>query len=243
MRVCVDDGSRQSSLLGADSKMNGNSALAASSFLTNDRDDFHTIPLSDWCNRLVSSRLDSLTLSPYHGKFSVSVASWSGAFVSAWDSELRLAQVLFAREAGAGRERITVLELDNADCHTEPNLVVPDGIRLAYLPRNSPELKPAEPLWPVLDEPLANRYFATVADERVVAKRYRLLNRDQLKPSTNFRGWPKPISRRPYDLPVMGVRLGQCMILSAGWYKPSRAPVVLYTLSHDLTFGLGPVSP
>src|SRR4051812_39272870 len=68
--------------------MNGNSALAASSFLTNDRDDFHTIPLSDSCNRLVSSRLDSLTLSPYHGKFSVSVASWSGASVSAWDSEL-----------------------------------------------------------------------------------------------------------------------------------------------------------
>ena len=111
VRVCVDDGSRQSSLLGADSKMNGNSALAASSFLTNDRDDFHTIPLSDWCNRLASSRLDSLTLSPYHGKFSVSVASWSGVFVSAWDSELRLARAPFARGAGAGRKRIIVLAL------------------------------------------------------------------------------------------------------------------------------------
>src|SRR5215213_1199747 len=93
--------------------MNGNSALAASSFLTNDRDDFHTIPLSDWCNRLASSRLNSLTVSPYHGKFSVSVASWSGAFVSAWDSELRLARALFARGAGAGRERIIVLALQH----------------------------------------------------------------------------------------------------------------------------------
>src|SRR4051812_41009543 len=36
----------------------------------------------------------------------------------------------FAREAGAGRDRILVLELDNAGWHTEPNLVVPDGIRL-----------------------------------------------------------------------------------------------------------------
>ena len=41
---------------------------------------------------------------------------------------------LFAREAGAGRERIIVLGLDNAGWHTAPNLVVPDGIRLAYLP-------------------------------------------------------------------------------------------------------------
>ena len=33
-----------------------------------------------------------------------------------------------------------------------------------YLPGYSPELQPAEHLWPVLDEPLANRYFATLAD-------------------------------------------------------------------------------
>src|SRR3954453_8550561 len=45
---------------------------------------------------------------------------------------------LFAREAGAGRERIVVLGLDNAGWHTEPNLVVPDGIRLVYLSGYSP---------------------------------------------------------------------------------------------------------
>src|SRR3954451_16015581 len=44
------------------------------------------------------------------------------------------------------------------------NLAVPDGIRLVYLPSYSPELQPAEHLWPVLDEPLANRHFATLAD-------------------------------------------------------------------------------
>jgi transposase len=100
---------------------------------------------------------------------------------------------LFAREAGAGRERIIVLELDNAGWHTEPNLAVPDGIRLVYLPPYSPELQPAEHLWPVLDEPLANRYFATLTDlEQVITERCRVLNRDQLKPSTNFHWWPKP---------------------------------------------------
>ena len=100
---------------------------------------------------------------------------------------------LFAREAGAGRERIVVLGLDKAGWHTAPNLVVPDGIRLVCLPRDSPELQPAEPLWPVLDEPLANRSFGTLAElEQVVTERCRILNSDQLKPGTNFHGWPKP---------------------------------------------------
>jgi transposase len=108
---------------------------------------------------------------------------------------------LFAREAGAGRERLIVLGLDNAGWHTAPNLAVPDGIRLVYLPRYSPELQPAEPLWPVLDEPLANRHFDSLAAlEQVVtarcrvlnAARCRVLNGDQLKPGTNFHWWPKP---------------------------------------------------
>ena len=71
---------------------------------------------------------------------------------------------LFAREAGAGQDRILVLGLDSAGWHTEPNLAVPDGIRPVYLPPYSPELQPAEHLWPLLDEPLANHYFATLAD-------------------------------------------------------------------------------
>jgi hypothetical protein len=69
----------------------------------------------------------------------------------------------FAREAEAGRERIIVLGLDNAGWHTAPNLVGPEGLRLVYRPSSSPDLQPAEPLGPVLDEPLANRHFATLA--------------------------------------------------------------------------------
>ena len=103
---------------------------------------------------------------------------------------------LFAREAGAGRERIVVLGLDNAGWHTPPNLVGPDGLRPGYLPRYSPELQPAEHLWPVLDEPLANRPFETLTDlEQVVTERCRILNRDQLKPGTNSIGGPRQLSR------------------------------------------------
>ena len=100
---------------------------------------------------------------------------------------------LFAREAGAGRERMIVLGLDSAGWHTAPNLAVPDGIRPVYLPPYSPELQPAEHLWPVLDEPLANQYFETLADlERTVADRCRVLAGNQLSLGTNFHWWPKP---------------------------------------------------
>jgi len=100
---------------------------------------------------------------------------------------------LFAREAGAGRDRIIVLGLDSAGWHTAPNLAVPDGIRPVYLPPYSPELQPAEHLWPVLDEPLANQYFKTLAElEGVVANRCRGLDGDQLSLGTNFHWWPKP---------------------------------------------------
>src|SRR3954453_10743613 len=57
-------------------------------------------------------------------------------------------EALFAREAGAGRDRIIVLVLDNAGWHTEPGLAVPEGVRLVHLPPYSPELRPAECLRP-----------------------------------------------------------------------------------------------
>ncbi|HRY23622.1 MAG TPA: transposase [Geminicoccaceae bacterium] len=50
---------------------------------------------------------------------------------------------LFAREAGAGRDRIIVL--DGAGLHTLP-LAVPESVRLVYLPAYTPELQPAETL-------------------------------------------------------------------------------------------------
>src|SRR3954468_18272233 len=95
--------------------------------------------------------------------------------------------------ARAGRDRIIVLGLDSAGWHTAPNLAVPEGLRLVYLPPSSPAPSPAEHLWPVLDEPLANQYFDTLADlERTVADRCRVLDGDQLPLGTNFHWWPKP---------------------------------------------------
>ena len=84
--------------------------------------------------------------------------------------------------------------LDNAGWHTEAGLAVPEGIRLVYLPPYSPELQPAERLWPVLDGPPVNRHFATLADlSGVVAQRCLAVGGDQVKPGTAFHWWPKPV--------------------------------------------------
>lgn len=100
---------------------------------------------------------------------------------------------LFAAETGAGKTRFIVLVLDNAGWHAPADLVVPHGIRLEFLPPYSPELQPAERLWPLLDEPIANRNFATLEDlDAVLADRCRALSgmRDVVRDHTRFHWWP-----------------------------------------------------
>ena len=100
---------------------------------------------------------------------------------------------LFAKEAGAGRERSIVLELDNAGWHGPKGLAVPDGISLVFLPPYSPELQPAERLWPLVDEPIVNRHVASLAElNTIIARRCRRLDPASIQPHTNFHWWPAP---------------------------------------------------
>jgi hypothetical protein len=62
----------------------------------------------------------------------------------------------FGETVGAGSARRIVLVLDNAGWHGEAGLVVPEGLRLVFLPPYTPELQPADRLWPLVDEPIAN---------------------------------------------------------------------------------------
>ncbi|WP_234559209.1 transposase, partial [Thermus tengchongensis] len=41
-----------------------------------------------------------------------------------------------------------------------PRVEVPEGVRLVFLPPYSPELQPVERVWPLVNEAVANRYFA-----------------------------------------------------------------------------------
>jgi len=99
-----------------------------------------------------------------------------------------------ARRTGAGRERSIVLVLDNAGRHGPRGLAVPDGISLVFLPPYSPELQPAERLWPLLDEPVANRHLATLGElDAIVAERCRRLVPATIRPHTDLHWWPRPI--------------------------------------------------
>src|SRR5215212_10099198 len=52
-----------------------------------------------------------------------------------------------------------MLVLDRAGWHTAGNLEVPEGLELQFLPPRSPELQPAERLWLLANEAVANRPF------------------------------------------------------------------------------------
>ena len=71
----------------------------------------------------------------------------------------------FAREVGAGTSRRILLVLDRAGWHIAKKLRVPEGIHLEFLPSHSPELQPAERLWPLSNEGVANRHFEHIDDQ------------------------------------------------------------------------------
>ena len=56
----------------------------------------------------------------------------------------------FAQEVGAAEDkRILFLVVDQAAWHTSGEVALPEGIHLEFLPTGSPELQPAQRLWPV----------------------------------------------------------------------------------------------
>lgn len=66
---------------------------------------------------------------------------------------------LHAYAASLPADVVVVLILDGAGWHTSARLAVPDNLVLAQLPARTPELNPAEHLWPLLREATSNRSF------------------------------------------------------------------------------------
>ena len=82
----------------------------------------------------------------------------------------------FAQHFGVGQDKQVLLALDQAGWHTTEAIELPEGLHLEFMPAYSPELQPAERLWGVLDEPIANRCFETIqALEQVLFERCRVL--------------------------------------------------------------------
>ena len=85
---------------------------------------------------------------------------------------MNLALAEFARDVNPEGKKQIILLLDRAGFHTGKDLEVPEGIELFYLPPYTPELQPAERLWPLLREVVVNKVFTTLsALEEAVVKR------------------------------------------------------------------------
>ncbi len=99
----------------------------------------------------------------------------------------------FAKEVGAGPDKRILLVLDRAGWHTGGKVEAPEGVHLEFLPARSPELQPAERLWPLANEAVANRLFEKLDGlEEALAKRcVALLEQSELIRSlTLYHWWP-----------------------------------------------------
>jgi len=106
---------------------------------------------------------------------------------------MSLALATFARAEGIDAHHRAMLVVDQAGWHIAHDLLLPEGIDLVLLPAQSPELQPAERLWTLLDDPIANRAWADLdALEAVLIDRCRTLEAEpsRLKAHTHFHWWP-----------------------------------------------------
>lgn len=104
-----------------------------------------------------------------------------------------LALAEFARDERIDADHRAVLVLDNAGWHHAKTLALPAGIDLVFLPAHAPELQPAERLWPLINEPVANRALIDLTElETVLAERCRTLRARpaMIRAHARFHWWP-----------------------------------------------------
>jgi transposase len=100
----------------------------------------------------------------------------------------------FAKHFGVGEDKQIVLAMDQAGWHTSKELEVPEGIHIILMPSHSPELQPAERLWPVTNEAIANESFKSLDElEEVLFERCKVLSRncDLIRGLTFYHWWPQ----------------------------------------------------
>jgi hypothetical protein len=89
---------------------------------------------------------------------------------------MALAPEEFARWADPAGAKLLVVLVDNAGWHIAKRLPIPPDVVLHRLPPCTPELQPAEPLWPLAREAVANLGFDDLgAMEPVLVARCRWL--------------------------------------------------------------------
>ena len=89
---------------------------------------------------------------------------------------MSLALEEFARWADPSGEKLLVVLVDNAGWHVAKRLAIPPNVVPHRLQACTPELQPAEPLWPLVREAVANEGFEELEQmEPVLVERCRWL--------------------------------------------------------------------
>lgn len=97
-------------------------------------------------------------------------------------------------EVGAGKDKHILLVVDRAGWHTGGEVEVPEGMHLEFLPSGSPELQPAERLWPLTNEAIANGLFEEIGEieEALVERCVDLLDQaETIRGLTHYHWWPQ----------------------------------------------------
>jgi transposase len=104
----------------------------------------------------------------------------------------------FAKAVRASPRKQVVLVLDRSGWHSTQRLRVPDHVHLLFLPPYSPELQPAEHLWPLTNAPLINRHFDSIEqlDEAQVACCATLQRQaERIRSTACFHWWPRRLKK------------------------------------------------
>ena len=104
-----------------------------------------------------------------------------------------LALAQFATDVGAGPDKHFVLIMDGAGWHSSGEVVIPQGLHFIFLPPYSPELQPAEKLWPLTNEGIANRSFKDLDElEQIQIQRCLVVQQRtaEVRALTFFHWWP-----------------------------------------------------
>ena len=81
-----------------------------------------------------------------------------------------------AKEVEVSNKKMILLVPERARWHMSNKVCLPPGMIVEHLPPYSPELQPAERLWKLVDEPLANTYVETIDElETILVERCRFL--------------------------------------------------------------------
>ena len=100
----------------------------------------------------------------------------------------------FAKAQNVGHDKLIILVIDQAGFHNGDEIEIPQGIIPIFLPPYSPELQPAEKLWPLSNEGIANNNFEDLDElEEIQIKTIKklLTEKEIITARTLFHWWPR----------------------------------------------------